>query len=192
MVKIKYRLTIYYVNPDSYIYQNKYVKLVFNKFNSVLSIPHRIRKIYIDDIDKISINDLKPITTDFVIVIIPTRKYYFNIQTHADTTIVYLSFHPGNGQCSYGFYYPPLTIVRYFLLEGKLFSIDLPIYKRLKRDGRALLIACATVFKDISELDKLYERVLKKMNNSPYKNTLKKIIIQKRKKLLLDGGKYDM
>lgn len=188
MVKLNYKLSIYYVNPDSKIYQKYHVKRVLDKFNASITIPYIIKKIYIKDIDKISINHLIPIETTFVLVLLPTRRYIFNFETHSGAIIVYLSFHPGNSKYSYAFNYPPLTIVKYYLLDGRPFSFKHWLYQKIKQDGRILMIISASVFESIDQLTELYKRILK-LNISSKQRFRLLNILKIKKHMALNGGK---
>jgi hypothetical protein len=126
-----------------------------DKFNASITIPYTIKKIYTKNIDSINVNNLTPIETTFVLVLLPTRRYIFNYESHAGAIIVYLSFHPGNSKYSYAFNYPPLTIVKYYLLEGRPLSFNHWLYQKIKQEGRILMMISASVFESINQMTEL-------------------------------------
>ena len=188
MVKISPRIAVYYVNPDSKVFGDRFVKLSLKKFNASLTIPHTITRLWVKNIDHITIEDLKPLTEDFVIVILPSKSYYLSIKVHSGVTIITTSFYPANTSYAVDTRYPPLTIIRRVLLEGRPFSFTDGFYAKLDAAGRALLIASTVVFTSLDQMMELSRRILSfRRLPKKQKAVLRRILLHRRR--MLTGGK---
>ena len=145
---ITYDAAVYVVNPDSRFYNNRRYFNSLKRFISSINIPHALKELTVERLNTITIKDLKPLDRTFNIVILPTRAYYFDIQVHSGKIMLLISHHPGNGSVSWGFYYPAFTLIKKFLFELKPLDLDSNPYRKLKPEGKALILAVTRILAD--------------------------------------------
>jgi len=178
---ITYDATFFVVNPDSQFYRNKRYYNSLQKFLKSIHIPHNVKSLSLESLSPISLKDLKPLERTFNIVILPTRAYYFDLQVHSGKIIIVISHHPGNGSVSWGFYYPAFTLIKKYLFDLKPLSLSVDPYRKLKPEGKALILTLARVLDKDTTWTQALTKAKKLKLTTPLKlATINAIIIKQR------------
>lgn len=185
MPHIALTVGIYFVNHNDFVYNKRYVKLAIQKLMTSLRQPHTVTDITVKNIYKISLLDLKPLTRDLNIVIIPSRAFHFDLMGHSDKTVLILALDAGNPKYSHGIYCQPLTLVRRFLGGEEMKFGNGSMYFRMKPEGKAIIAACAVNFPDLARLQQLYKSILRIKLTSKQRFALMRAIDYKRQLLKL-------
>lgn len=187
------------MNPEDKIYLNRNVKVVMDRFFASIKTSYKLFKKTID-LNKYKfntfdfearkfLNELAPFTEEFNIIILPTRKYYFYYYFYGEHIILIVSLHSSNPNYSVAFNYTPLTLIRYYLLEGRPLSFTFWLYRKIKQDGKKLMIICSTVFENKKQLNILRKKVYRMKTKN--KLALHQIVLHKIKKVEM-GYVYKM
>jgi len=184
---IKHKVGVYIVNKDDYTYRKHYPKMAIKKFFTYVK-PDEVKYINVNNIYKIKISDLIPISCDFNVVIIPTRAFFFDVKIHSGHIILTVSLDAGNPKYSHGIYYQSLSLIRKFLTGTPVKIGPKSLFYRLKPEGKAIIVASMVDVDSPETLHKLYLKLCKIKLDKKLKGAIIKILSRKRKLYYLYKG----
>jgi hypothetical protein len=188
-LRIRETVGIYFVNPQDYLYKVTTKAKDIKKFIASIKQPYTIRKITVPFIHKVKLADLAPLNRSLNIVIIPTRTFYFNLMLHSGHIVVMVSLDTGDPKYSHGIYVQPLSLISRFLGGLPVGVLPGSLYRRLKPEGKAIIVACMTDIEDTAFFVKIYKRLLKIKLDRKIKSAIIKILLLKRYKYQLHSKK---
>lgn len=147
---------VYIVNPDHWIFHSNHVPRMMKSLLDSIAQPHEVRTLTMRDPHKVRLLHLKPLTRTLNIVIIPDKKFYFDLRTHSDSIMLVVSVASGNSDYCKGIYYQALTLIRKYLGGVPVKDGPKSLYKRLKPAGKAIMLATMVDIEDPELFKKLY------------------------------------
>ncbi len=187
---IKHTICVYLLNPESAVYKKHYPRLAVTRLLNSISQPHEVRKIWgkVTRTGTIDIKLLPPFTRDVNVVIIPSRVFHFDIMTHSGTIILVVALDSGNPEYSHGIYCQALTLVRRFLGGEPVSARKGTMFRRMKPEGRAIILASMVDIAPDTTFEELYKLASTIKLTKSQKFALMNIVTLKKKLYALYKG----
>lgn len=177
---------VYVVNPDNGVFHSNHVPRMMKSLLSTIGQPHEIRHIKLRPPYKIKFSHIKPLTRSLNIVIIPDKKFFFDLKTHSESIVLVISVASGNAKYCHGIYCQALTLIRKSLSGEPLAVGTGSMYRRMKPQGRAILVASMVDVENENVFAELYADARKMKLFKRQRYALRHVIQLKKKLYLLN------
>jgi hypothetical protein len=182
---------VYIVNPEHWIFHSNHVPRMMKALLDNIAQPHEIRALHMRDPHKVRLIHLKPLTRTLNIVIIPDKKFYFDLRTHSDSIMLVVSVASGDSHYCKGIYYQALTLIRKYLEGLPVVYGRKSLYCRLKPAGKAIMIASMVDIENPALFKKLYADACHTKLIHRHRNALMHTIRLKKKLYLLNKERFN-
>ena len=183
---------VYIVAPGHQFFHRSHVPRMINALLNNIAQPHEIRMLDINYPYKVKIVDLKPLTRTLNIVIIPDKKFIFDLHVHSESIILIVSIASGNADyCTNGIYAQAVSLVGKYLSGVPVSTKRRSQYANLQPRGRAIVIASMVDVVDVKEFDKLYWDACTIKLIRRQRNALIHTVLLKKKLYLLNKERFD-
>lgn len=185
---------VYVVNPRNWSYRIGRSAGMLRRFLASIAQPHEIRYLTLKKPAKVTMSDLKPLTRTLNIVIIPDKKFFFDLYTHSESIMLVVSMAPITATGCQGLYYPILTLIRKYL-GGLQLSIGTQtrrtLYRRLGIAGKVIAIATMVDADKEEVFNHLYAYACRAKLKRRQRNALIHVVLLKKKLYLLHKERTD-
>lgn len=176
---------VYIVNPKDLLYKKYFPALALKKFMAGLKTVYKVYNVDVDNLEKVTLQSIRPIEQEFNVIIVPSRTFIFNAFAQGDSGAIVVSLDAGNPRFSHGIYTQSLSLVRRFLGGEKVELGKGSMFYRMKPEGKAIIIASMSNITNLRLLADINNKLCKIKLDKRLKNSMIKMVAQKRKRYCL-------
>jgi hypothetical protein len=184
-IVIKETVGVYIVNPQDRFYKRAYKAKNIKKFLASIKQPHTVKYLTVPNIYKIKLADITPLTKTLNIIVIPSNTFFFDLFIHSGHIVMVVSLDTADWRYSHGIYCQSLTLVRRYLGGLPVDILEGSMYRRMKPEGKAIILASMVDIKKFEFFSKIYLRILKIKLDRKIKDAIIRVLVLKKNKYIL-------